>query len=351
MAGKTAVFKKGAVQKLLKALKKGEVNVLEPTVSYDFGVEYLKLKELGLGGDEALSVLKDLCEAGILASETLSNMATCPKCGSHKLLFQLSCPSCGSTRLSKGAIIEHLLCGYIDAEESFRRGGDIICQKCGKRLKAVGVDYRKPGILYRCLDCRNPFPTPKARYMCNNGHTFDENELALFQVKAYRLNPAGRTLLEKATLDLESILQVLVDKGWLVESPVVIRGRAGVDHEFSFAVWTSKNDWEGKPPDIVGELVFSEGEADPTVILAFWAKSYDVEAKEKIILAVPGLDEKAKTLARGYGMHVIEAENGIELQARVESMLRSMLRGVDALEGEAEAQGNSLEKPVGLNEA
>ena len=347
MAEKATVFRKSVVQRILKAVKNGEVNVLEPTVNYDFGVEYPKLKELGLSRDEALSIINDLCEAGILVGEIVNNMAVCPKCGSHRLLFQLSCPSCGSPKLSRGAVVEHLLCGYIDVEDNFRRGLDLVCPKCGKLLRAIGVDYRRPGIFYKCLDCQNPFPNPKAKYMCSNGHMFDESELSLFQVRAYRLNPAGRVLLEKATVDLEAILRVLVDNGWHVEKPAVIRGKAGVNHEFSFAVWTSKNDVENKPPNVVGELVLSEGKADSTVILAFWAKSIDVEAKEKIVMAVPGLDEKAEMLAKCYDMHVIEAENGSELQAKAESLIQGMLRGVKALKSGGKALQKPLEKPMG----
>jgi DNA-directed RNA polymerase subunit RPC12/RpoP len=350
LAEKAMVFRKGVVQRILKAVKSGELNFLEPTVNYDFGVEYPKLKELGLGRDEALSILNDLCEVGILVGEVVYTLAICPYCRSHRLFLQLRCPTCGSTRLSKGAVIEHLLCGHVDVEDNFRMGEDLVCQKCRKPLKAIGVDYRKPGVLFKCLDCQAPFPHPKAMYTCSDGHMFDESELAVFQVRAYRPNPAGRVLLEKATIDLEPVLGVLANRGWHVEIPSVIRGKAGVDHEFSFAVWKDKSDRDSKPPNVVGELVISEGRANSTVVLAFWAKSIDVEAKDKIVMAVPGLDEKAEMLAKSYDMHVMEAENGSELQAKAESMLRNMLQGVDTLISGAKTQEKPLIKPVGHDE-
>jgi len=108
------VFRKDVVQRILRAIKNGELKFLEPTVNYEFGVEYLKLKELGLGQDEALFTLNDLCEAGILAGEIVCNLAVCPYCRSHRLFLQLHCPTCGSARLSKGAVIEHLLCGHLE---------------------------------------------------------------------------------------------------------------------------------------------------------------------------------------------------------------------------------------------
>ncbi|MEM3881055.1 MAG: hypothetical protein QXD19_04840 [Candidatus Bathyarchaeia archaeon] len=58
MAEKATVFRKSVVQRILKAIKNGEVNVLEPTVNYDFGVEYPKLKNLGLAGMKLYPSLK-----------------------------------------------------------------------------------------------------------------------------------------------------------------------------------------------------------------------------------------------------------------------------------------------------
>ncbi|MEM3552007.1 MAG: hypothetical protein QXN87_08735 [Candidatus Bathyarchaeia archaeon] len=351
MKDKTLFFRDYAAQKMLKALKDGKLSVLEPIVNYDFGVEYPKLREFGLNPEVASSILSRLCELDVLAWESVGNLAVCPCCGSYKLLLQLHCPSCGSARLSRGAVVEHMLCGHVDVEINFRRGQDLVCPKCGKRLKAIGVDYRRPGILYKCMDCQTTFQNAQGKFKCSNGHLFDEGELAIWEVRAYRANPAGRVLLEKFTIDLEAILQVFIVKGWCVETPAVIRGKAGVEHEFSFAVWKARADRESRPPDVVGELVVSESIVDATAILAFWAKAIDVEAKDKMVMAVPGLDEKAKMLANCYGIYAVEAENSSELQVKAENLLRNMLWGVNRLENEAKMLMNLLEKSVRINEA
>ncbi|MEM2103790.1 MAG: hypothetical protein QW717_02715 [Candidatus Bathyarchaeia archaeon] len=351
MAEKAKFFRDHAVQRMLKALKNGELSFLEPVVNYDFGVEYTKLREFGLNPAETTPILSRLCEIGVLVWETVGNLAVCPSCGSYRLLLQLHCPSCGSARLSRGAVVEHMMCGHVDVEINFRRGQDLVCPKCGKRLKAIGVDYRRPGILYKCMDCQTSFQKALGKFKCSNGHLFDEGELATWEVKAYRANPARRLLLEKFIIDVEAILQVFIVKGWCVETPAVIRGKAGVEHEFYFAVWRAKADKESRPPDVVCELVVSESIVDATAILAFWAKAIDVEAKDKIVMAVPGLDEKAKMLANCYGMYAVEAENSSELQVKAESLLRNMLWGVNRLENEAKMLMNPLENSVRINEA
>ncbi|BBE42032.1 hypothetical protein [Conexivisphaera calida] len=332
-----------AAQKVLRAIREGELDLIEPAVSYDYGVEYPALRELGLERDEAQSVLNDLREAGILAEEVVGNLVACPRCGSHRMLLQLRCPACGSTRLTRGSVIEHLPCGYVDLEDKFRVGEDLVCPKCRKPLRAIGIDYRKPGVFYKCLECQAIFPTPRAMYTCENGHRFDEGELALLPVKAYRPTPEGRALLEKMTVNLEEELRILREMGWHVEAPAKVPGRSGIAQEFSFAGWRD-GDRTRDPPDIAGELIISDNAVDSAAMLTFWAKSMDTRAKHTIFMSIPGLSEEAKTLAKSYGINVVEAENASELQARIRSLLRDLTRGTDAAkEDEGGARGSHEE--------
>ena len=176
MTEDSSVFRKVNVQRVLKTIKDRKLDAIEPNISHDNGIEYPKLNEFTSDLNELLSLLSKLERQGILKSKVVGNVAVCPHCRSHKLLLQLCCPSCDSANLRKGAIVEHMECGYTDVEFRFRRGEELICPKCRKVSKAVGVDYRKLGPLYKCEDCGSIFPNPKIKYTCSNRHTFNDKE-------------------------------------------------------------------------------------------------------------------------------------------------------------------------------
>ncbi|MEM4700449.1 MAG: hypothetical protein QXT74_05860 [Candidatus Nezhaarchaeales archaeon] len=353
MAESSPIFRRSEVQKILKAIKDGRLEAVEPVFSYEAGVGYPKLREItNTSGEAVQHVLNELEKTGILVSEVVDNIVVCPRCGSHRLSLQMRCPICESAKLSRGAMIEHMACGHLDVEENYRRGDRLICPKCGKALKAIGVDYRRPGILYRCMSCGGFFPTPKVRYRCNNGHSFEETETAIREIKAYRPNPAKRALLEEVTFDLKAALKPLTDRGWHVEAPSTLRGRTGVEHDVSFALWASGSARSNASPDIVGELHVSEAKVDSVATLAFWAKATDLGARDKVLMAVPGLDDKASTLACSYGIHVVEAENMSELQGKLNAVLQGIIKGREreALKAEAEALEDVLRKLSECNE-
>ena len=36
----------------------------------------------------------------------------------------------------------------------------LICPKCHKKLRHIGVDYDRPAVVYTCNDCENSFTSP-----------------------------------------------------------------------------------------------------------------------------------------------------------------------------------------------
>lgn len=327
MALDAAFLRRTEVQSLLKALRDGQVKIMEPTLSYDYGILYEALSEImGVTAEELNQLLEELNKLGILESHVHGNMAVCPTCGSHKFMLQLRCPTCKSPSLLKDVMIEHMNCGHIDLEENFRKGDKLVCPKCGKALKAIGVDYRKPGTLYKCLSCDGFSPTPQKHYTCSNGHSSEELELVIKNVKFYKFNPAKRTLIEREILDFSPLLEKLRESGWRVEVPAKVKGESNVIHEFVFVIWTNGQESKGKWPDIVADLYTGEKEIESIAPLAFQAKSMDAHSKEKILMVMPGLDEKAKLLAESFGINVAEASRAEEIKGRIKEILEDMKR-------------------------
>ena len=81
----------------------------------------------------------------------------CPKCNHSHLLYTECCPKCGSSNLKIQNIIHHFSCANVSPESSYNVGGMLICPKCHKKLRHIGVDYDRPAVVYTCNDCENSF--------------------------------------------------------------------------------------------------------------------------------------------------------------------------------------------------
>jgi ssDNA-binding Zn-finger/Zn-ribbon topoisomerase 1 len=310
------------IQKVLHRIKDRDIDVVEPRFTYVKGVEYPLLQDTGLSLQAVESALEDLNKSEVLVREASINITLCPTCHSYKLSIQLVCPVCGSLNIEKGQVLEHLTCGYIGFETDFQRDGRLICPKCRKPLIALGVDYKRQKNVYKCLDCGSLLPLPDRRYVCENNHVFHEEELVLKKVYRYRVNPATKNIIEQLTLDLRPILVEAIKLGLYVRSPATVRGKSGVEHEFSIAFWRDVKCMSS--PDAVIEIRLSDEVANEMMILALYAKMIDVGVRKVILAVLPELDEEARKLARIYGIKVIESRDLNKLIEDVKENLKDI---------------------------
>ncbi|MEM1581462.1 MAG: response regulator [Candidatus Bathyarchaeia archaeon] len=142
--------------------------------------------------EEMLSTLNELVNAGFVEAKPLHSITACPFCGSLKPNLLLKCPQCGSSQLTKGEAIEHMNCGGVDFKFNFHRGdGELICPKCGKKLRQLGVDYRRVSSLYKCSN-EHFFSLPVLNFECFGcGKTFDFDDACLKTIYRYRLTRKG----------------------------------------------------------------------------------------------------------------------------------------------------------------
>lgn len=315
------------VRRFIKVIIDKRVASLEPVLNAREGLVYGIEKEIGVSCETLHSVLRELRELGIMRPLLRGNYIACPRCGSHSLMIQLYCPSCGSLRLIRDTAVEHITCGFTDLEERFERSdGRLVCPKCRKELRGIGIDYRKPGIIYRCSDCGDRFAIPRERYTCINGHVFEKQEASFQPVYAYIPDPVMVKKIENKLVDLKPIVDELVRMGWQGLMPASIVGISGVEHEFSLALWRPGKRVEREGPDIVVDIYVSELGLSDKELLAFIAKCHDLEqaARDpllKIVLAIPGLTNKAKTLAEKYGIVFVEATSADELVEKAKMLL------------------------------
>ncbi len=90
----------------------------------------------------------------------------CPDCGCSHLNFRESCPKCGSAHLNMEGMIHHFECAYVGPEREYIVGNELVCPKCSKNLRHIGVDYDRPTVAYNCNTCNFFFQTPLMKAYC-----------------------------------------------------------------------------------------------------------------------------------------------------------------------------------------
>ncbi len=79
----------------------------------------------------------------------------------------------------------------------------VICPKCGKEIRQIGVDYRKVGSWYKCSN-GHFFGQPSLALKCSECHQeFLMNEAKLETLHQYKLTEKGQRQLRLASLKIE----------------------------------------------------------------------------------------------------------------------------------------------------
>jgi hypothetical protein len=101
--------------------------------------------------------------------------------------------------------------------------------------------------------------------------------------------------------DFESIASELNLKGVKASAPAAILGKSGVKHEFAFALMP-----EPGKARIVVDTELSVKEVDEMKVLKFYVKVFDVGPDKAVLCVSPRLGARAATLAKEYGITVLE---------------------------------------------
>jgi len=147
--------------------------------------------------EQLASTLRNLAEIDIVEEEPSRSVIACPDCGSLATTLYLECPECETTQMKKEEALEHFDCGNIDFRSKFDKGeGVLVCPKCGKKLKVIGVDYRKIENWYRCSN-KHFFGQPNFKFTCSEcSGRFSLEETMVGMLHHYKLTDSGRQMLK-----------------------------------------------------------------------------------------------------------------------------------------------------------
>ncbi len=317
---------------ILSKLEANKVSILEPIFDTEIGYTYRDLgNELDL--HEQLEILHNFERIGLVTSAMFESVLSCPGCRSTKFSVQLHCTVCNSSNITKGAVIEHLVCGNIDFDSKYEKEQEsnvLNCPKCGKKLKAIGVDYARPGTFCKCLNCKALFPQADGFYRCLNCKK-ESNLIELDELQLMRyvvdLEKSSRHLFAQSRLLLQVAETLATEFGIKAISPGKIRGLSNVEHVFDLLIL----DKDTNEPILAADLVVPDDKNNSSQltgirVLAFYAKCLDANYStsnviKKIIVTGSELDGQAMDLAAAYGITVVHAREHTELTSIVMNTL------------------------------
>jgi len=186
--------------KLMAEMLDGNIVDIRPQLDFtsELGFSYpIVEKVLEVKDREVVPILESLVSEGMLEKKFFDRLLRCPQCQSINLRPILHCPKCGAGNVSRGRIMEHLVCNYIGLEDEFVTDGSYMCPKCHQVLKAIDSDYRSLGLLYKCQECMEVIGMPRIKWHCLKCFTITaEDKVNKTDIYHYWLNETKRSLLE-----------------------------------------------------------------------------------------------------------------------------------------------------------
>ena len=310
-----------AITSKIAEIRENKISRYEPLIKPEGGLTYTGFSDHDFA--RQLDILKTLQVLGIVKEEPFDYIRKCSRCDHHGMVVKVACPACGSTNTDQGKVIEHLPCGNIDLESKFQTAeGGLACSKCKKKLKAVGVDYVKPGSYCLCLSCKTLSPEGRMQFICLNcGSSLAKEEMKLEPLAAYSVDQeAVAKYLDKTGFQFHlSIVDALRSRGVNAAPRAAVTGSSEVQHTFDIVGYVG----DGPEPAVAVEIEKSTEPVDPGSLLNFLARCLDARVARKVFIGVPGFSDEARKLAGAHGIEIIES-TGSDVQEIAERIAADM---------------------------
>jgi len=252
---------------------------------------------LGDAKVDAAQLLADMTSAGVLSSQLVDKAPACPQCGSKQISTRYLCPQCSTYDIRRTYLYEHLKCGKVGNEESFKKGEQVICPKCQSVLHNFGEEYRVVGVWYECNNCKNSFNNPSHSHFCRpNNHKFSPDLASLIPLFQYQLNRNEIENIRREILVYSEAVAYLENLGLTVLAPHSLKGKSGATHRFDMVLVFPKKGWRGEETTFAVDVLPSSLAVESDVFKNFAAKARDVKPAKACMIAVPMLPSDARSL-------------------------------------------------------
>jgi DNA-binding response OmpR family regulator/GGDEF domain-containing protein len=160
--------------------------------------------------ERCVQILEELVADGLLDRKLTNKVNVCPACGWHTINFVELCPQCRSLDTEVQDVVHHFACAYVGAWSEFRKGLELVCPKCDKVLRHMGLDYDKPMETFVCNDCHHVFNEARIDGQCLHcGKMTPAVEIETLKVHTYMPNAKTNRAVAHGRLyglDIRSVL-------------------------------------------------------------------------------------------------------------------------------------------------
>jgi len=298
---------------------------LTPHVGQDGLIHYVRAEEV-IGDTRATEAwIEEMAKDGILKKGAYKELVTCPTHLRADPQIQLECAKCKSRKMRKTTLVEHLYCGYIDADSKFDQGGFLVCPNCKRPIHRAD-ELRSSGGWYECQNCLTKTSIPKVVFSCRGGDEFSATDLRLAPVYDYAVEESVVAQLKNALILAPALVELLSSEGYDVSSPATLAGRSGTSHTVD--VYGKKGaDPSGETRDVAIQIAVDAIAVEPSAVISFFAKTYDLKPKLAILITIPSASEAARQINAGYGITLVEDADGGTAVRKVKALLDSASKG------------------------
>ncbi len=293
------------VIKLFELLLEKNPGVAEPVFAprRDGWLSYpLVESALGVDAEYAIQLLEDLRRLGYLERRFRDKLYLCPACNSQDLKLVGVCPRCSSRHVVRESFVEHMNCGHTAPAVEFYRSGVRTCPKCRVELVLVGSDYLLHTGRYRCEYCGDSFDRPLEQWFCRvcqrSCGQWEVRELVMYD---YLLNEQELARLRSERIPKAKVKDFFLREGYEVKEGVQVTGRSGAEHRIDLLA--SKRVGPSQHRVVVG-FACAQQAVDSEEVIKLYAKAYDVNAQDIIMVVAPKLSEDAEQFAQHYHIRV-----------------------------------------------
>jgi hypothetical protein len=292
---------------------------LAPEVGTDGLLHYLVAEEVMGDSVSTDAWIDEMLKDGILKKTTYKDLVTCPTHLRADPLIQFECLKCKARKMRKTSLVEHLYCGYIDADSKFDKGGFLVCPNC-KRPIHKAEELRSSGVWFECQNCLTKTSVPKVVFTCRDGHEFNSSDVRLASAYTYVVEDSVVSQLKNTLILAPALVDLLSAMGYSVSSPATLQGRSGTSHTLD--VYGRKApDYKGETSDVAIQIAVDAVAVEPSAVISFFAKTYDLRPKLAVLITIPSASEAAKQINAGYGITLVEDLDGSQAVQKVKALL------------------------------
>jgi hypothetical protein len=299
---------------------------LEPSFHPGRGFFYPDIEFATL--EEQTRFLESFERTGIVTRNPSISIMQCSFCSSHRFCSTFVCKLCRSPNILRGSAIAHEPCGNIDLSDKYRTDdGTLVCHKCNKNLKAIGVDYSTLDPIYHCLNCEAMLSDIGQFYKCldcGKSSTLEEFRILLLNQYVFDVDKLSNIVnIDKSML---SVVKELEKVGIKAVHHGAVIGASRISHTFSLVAYAEKVE----QPFLVADIIETDHRTDEMRALSFIGKCVDSRVENKIIVAIPNLKEDLRELVNTNGIMLVESrameDITFELVKAVEEKYRKVYR-------------------------